>query len=205
MHKRSPIFIDLPMPIETPRLIIRPPRVGDGKMLNEAIIDSFDLLSEYMHWATEKPSVEESEAVVKREAAHWILNEEADPELMVLILEKRTKALIGASGFNAINREALCVEIGYWVNKNYAGNGFITEAVNALTQYAFNILKVKRIAITCDIDNERSKKIAERLGYQLESIMPLNGVKPKTGKFTDTLVYVRTDLINLPDLDINWG
>ena len=34
----KPILINLPMPILTPRLLIRPPQVGDGVVLNEAII-----------------------------------------------------------------------------------------------------------------------------------------------------------------------
>lgn len=81
----------------------------------------------------------------------------------------------------------------------------MTEAINAITQYAFKALKVKRITITCDIDNERSKKIPERLGYQLESIMKSNRVKPVSGAVTDTLVYVRFDVSNLPELNVTWG
>ena len=66
------------------------------------------------------------------------------------------------------------------------------------------MLKVKRLAITCDADNERSKKIPERLGYRFESIMKSNRVKPISGEITDTLVYVRNDLINLPKLEVIW-
>ncbi len=40
----KPILIDLPMPILTPRLLIRPPRVDDGIELNEAVIESFETL-----------------------------------------------------------------------------------------------------------------------------------------------------------------
>ena len=98
-----------------------------------------------------------------------------------------------------------CVETGYWVRQKYARCGYITEAINAITQYAFKIIKAKRIAITCDIDNERSKKIPERLGYRLESIMKSNRIKPITGEVTDTLVYVRNDLIDFPEMTVTWG
>ena len=80
----------------------------------------------------------------------------------------------------------------------------ITEAINAMTQYAFNVLQVKRLAITCDADNECSKKIPERLGYRLESIMKSNRVKPVSGEVTDTLVYVRNDLCDLSELNVTW-
>jgi RimJ/RimL family protein N-acetyltransferase len=95
-------------------------------------------------------------------------------------------------------------ETGYWARKKYSGQGYITEAINAITQYAFQILNVKRLAITCDIDNERSKKIPERLGYHHESTMKANKIKPVTGEVTDTLIFVRTNLINLPELKVSW-
>ncbi len=124
---------------------------------------------------------------------------------MLLILDKNSHDLIGATGFHNIDWEVPCVETGYWVRKKYSGQGFITEAANAITQYAFKVLNVKRVAITCDIDNERSKKIPERLGYQLESIMKSNRIKPTTGEVTDTLVYVRFGLSCLPELNVSWA
>lgn len=36
------ILLDLPMPITTPPLIIRQPIPGEGIVLNEAILESFD-------------------------------------------------------------------------------------------------------------------------------------------------------------------
>ncbi|HHT0594695.1 TPA: GNAT family N-acetyltransferase [Legionella anisa] len=205
MKKINPSLIDLPIPIETPRLLLRPPKKGDGVMLNTAVLESFDLLNKFMPWANEKPSRDDSEEIVRREAANWLFIRKEDPELMLLILDKKTNDFIGATGFHDINWDVPCVETGYWVRKKYAGQGLMTEAINAITQYAFKALKVKRITITCDIDNERSKKIPERLGYQLESIMKLNRVKPVTGAVTDTLVYVRFDVSNLPELNVTWG
>ncbi|CAM3099653.1 acetyltransferase [Legionella steigerwaltii] len=204
MKNANPILIDLPVPIKTPSLILRPPKVGDGAMLNSAILESFDLLNKFMLWANEKPSLNDSEEIVRREAANWLFKKKEDPELMLLILDKNTNDFIGATGFHNIDWDVPCVETGYWVRKKYMGQGLITEAINAITQYAFKALNVKRIAITCDIDNERSKKIPERLGYQLESIMKSNRVKPMTGEVTDTLVYVRLDLSDLPALDVTW-
>ncbi|PZQ45344.1 MAG: N-acetyltransferase, partial [Micavibrio aeruginosavorus] len=43
--KKNPILIDIPMPIETPRLILRNVLPGDGKALFEAKVDSFKELN----------------------------------------------------------------------------------------------------------------------------------------------------------------
>lgn len=200
----KPIHINLPMPIETPRLLLRPPQPGEGRVLNEAIIESFDVLNKWMLWANEKPSIDESEEVVTKAAANWISKSNEEPALMLFIIDKSNNQLIGATGYHNVDWEEPSVETGYWVRTRYAGQGYITEAVNALTQYAFKQLGVKRITITCDPDNLRSKNIPEKLGYKLESVIKSNRVKPLTEEVGDTLVYVRNDLIGLPEMIVIW-
>ncbi len=62
---------------------------------------------------------------------------------------------------------------------------------------------MKRIAITCDIANLRSKKIPERLNYTLESIIKSNRVNAN-GEVSDTFVFAKYDLVNLPELEALW-
>lgn len=205
MTKLNPILLDLPLPIETPRLILRSPKIGEGIQLNEAVLESFEMLNRFMEWAKEKPSLQESEEVVRQAAANWILKKNEEPYLMLFIIDKDTNKLVGATGYHHINWDVPSVESGYWVRTTEEGKGFITEAINALTQYAFKQLKAKRMTITCDVDNDRSKKIPEKLGYKLESIMKANRIKPITGEISDTLVYVRTDLVGLPELTVSLG
>lgn len=123
----KPILLDLPMPITTPRLLIRQPQIGDGHMLNAAVIESFDTLKLYMPWANERRSLEDSEEVVRREAAHWILKPKTDPELMLLILERNSYDLIGATGYHNIDWDIPSVETGYWIRNKYAGCGLMTD------------------------------------------------------------------------------
>jgi ribosomal-protein-serine acetyltransferase len=87
----NPILLNLPMPITTARLIIRPPQIGDGNILNTAIIESFDTLKIHMPWAKEKPSLDESEAVVRKAAANWILKPQDNPDFILLILDKKPR------------------------------------------------------------------------------------------------------------------
>lgn len=199
----KPILLDLPMPIMTPRLLIRPPNPGDGATLNAAIIESFDILHRFMDWAKEKPTVEESEERVREAAANWILKKNEDPWLQLSIFNKATDEFIGGTGFHHINWDVPSVKTGYWIRNSCSGQGLMTEAINALTQYAFKELKVKRIAITCDVENIRSQKIPKQLGYHLESVIKANRLK-MTGEISDTLVFARHNLDGLPNLVITW-
>lgn len=198
------IELSLPSRIETPQLLLRAPQMGDANRLNQAVIESFDVLQKYMLWAKEKPTLQESEQVIRRESASWVLNKNQDAELMLLIFDKDENELIGATGFHHIDWDVPCAETGYWISKKYSGQGYMTEAINAVTRYAFNVLNLKRLVITCDADNERSKRIAQRLGYQFESLMKLSRIKPMTGEATDTMVYVRNDIVGLPELRVVW-
>ena len=96
------------------------------------------------------------------------------------------------------------MELGYWLRKSKQNQGIMTEAVHALTRYAFFELKVKRLEIRCDVLNDRSKKIPERLGYHLESQLKWARINTETNQLSDTVVYVRHDLENLPNLPVQW-
>lgn len=199
------ILINLPMPILTPRLLIRPPQIGDGAAVNAAIIESFDVLHRWVHWAHNKPSIDDTEEHIRLAAANWILKKCDEPWLELLIFDRQAGTVIGGTGFHHIIWENPSVETGYWIRNTRSGEGLMTEALNAITQYAFKQLAVKRIAITCDIDNLRSKKIPERLGYVLEATLKSNRRKPITGEVSDTLVYAKYDMDNLPSLFVEWS
>lgn len=199
----KPILLDLPFPIITPRLLLRPPIIGDGLELNTAIVESFDILHQFLSWAKLKPTLDESEEFIRRAIASWVLlNGTDEPWLPLFIFDKKSHELVGASGFFNVNWDIPSVEIGYWVRTKYANFGFMTEAINAITQYAFKQLHVKRMVISCDKDNTQSQKVAQRLNYNFEAVLKMHRIKPITGQISDTLIYTRHDLEGLPPLNV---
>jgi RimJ/RimL family protein N-acetyltransferase len=200
----KPILLNFPVPIITPRLILRPPQVGDGIMVNQAVLESFAVLKKFMPWAKEKPSIDDSEEFVRQAAANWILKINDEPYLPLFIFSKENNNFVGGTGYHHYDWAVPCVETGYWIRNSCTRQGFMTEAVNAITQYAFKQLGMKRIAITCDINSARSKRIPEKLGYRLEATLKANRVKPLTSELSDTLIYARNDLADLPALEVTW-
>lgn len=200
----KPTLLDFPMPITTDRLIIRPPEINDGIILNEAILESYDLLHETMDWAKEKPSLQDSEEQVRLAVANWILKKSEEPWLPLFIFDKLSGNFIGACGYHHMLWHIPSIETGYWIRSSCSGKGFMTEAINAITHYAFKQLQVTRITITCDADNIRSRNIPERLGYTLEGTLKNHRRKPITNELSDTLIYSRYDLNGMPDLVATW-
>ena len=196
-------LLNLPMPITTSRLLLRPPQIGDGAIVNAAIVESFNELRQFMPWAQVLPTVDQTEEYVRQAAANWIVKKNEEPYLPLLIFDRQIGELIGNTGFHHFDWDIPCLETGYWLRTSRTGQGLMTEAVNAQTRYAFEQLKVKRIAITCDTANVRSKNIPERLGFQLEGTLKNNRLTVD-GSVSDTLVFARYNLDGLPPLEIQY-
>ncbi|MDP1574625.1 MAG: GNAT family protein [Coxiellaceae bacterium] len=155
-------------------------------------------------WCDHIPILEESQKYAKIAAQNWIDKKNDEPYLQLIILDKSTSDFVGATSFHHYNWSIPSVETGYWIRKKYSGQGLMTEATNAITQYAFKQLQVNRIALTCDPDNTKSKNIAERLHYTLEGRLKNHRRKPITNELSDTLIYAKYDCENLPQLLVEW-
>ena len=183
----KPILREIPDQFESERLVIRWPRPGTGVLLNEAIRESFDDLKVWMPWAQTMQTLEESEEYVRQAHAKVITR----TDLVLHLFRKDTGALIGCSGIHPKNWDVPKFEIGYWCRTSCQGQGYITEAVKAITTFGFDVLTARRIEIRCDERNERSRRVAERAGYRLEAQFPNDAVSPD-GHLRATLVFALT-------------
>ncbi|PAD38691.1 GNAT family N-acetyltransferase [Terribacillus sp. 7520-G] len=184
----DPVLRDFKTIIETERLIIRQPLIGDGKAVNEAIKASLPELKRWMAFAQELPAPEETEANIRQSVADWINR----TNLRMLIFHKDTGKFIGSSGFHAIDWDIPKVEIGYWMDTRHTGRGYMTEAVGAQTEYAFTELGVRRIQILCDEENSASRAVPERLGYKLEGIHHCDSLRADGKTVRNTVYYSKT-------------
>lgn len=198
---KNPILCDIPFPIETKRLIIRAPQIGDGQLLSEAMHESYASLQPWMTWARAEPDPILSETNVRRSMARWILRE----DLFMVLVHKEEGLILGGSGLHRMNWDVGKFEVGYWVRTRYQAQGYIQEAASAITQFAFAQLEAKRVEIRCDANNVRSAKIPEALGFKLEGILQNDALDVKGEKLRDTKVYARINAEGLPDVEARWG
>lgn len=185
---QRPILLDIPDAFESERLLLRAPQVGDGEAINRAVVESLEELRPWMPWATEAPSLADSEEVVRRAAVKYLARE----DFMLLLWDKATGELVGASGMHRIDWEIPAVEIGYWVRTSMSGHGYITEAVNAITHFAFATLGAHRVEIRCDERNTRSAAVARRAGFTLEGILHNEARDHISLKLRNTMVFAKT-------------
>jgi RimJ/RimL family protein N-acetyltransferase len=155
--------------------------------VHEAVLESQDELRDWMPWAVDLPDAEWYEARVRQGQLKFLSRE----DLWMMLLLKGTDTIIGGSGLHRINWDVPKFEIGYWVRTSYGRHGYITEAVNGITDFAFNVLGAKRVEIRCDSLNERSAAVARRAGYELEAILHHDDRNHLTKALRDTLVFAK--------------
>lgn len=184
----DPINKDFPHSFETERLTIRCPMPGDGPELNAALLDSWESLQPWMPWATgDKPTIEESEANIRKAYAKFLTRE----DLRLSLFLKGTNTMVGSSGLHRMDWNVPKFEIGYWVRQKYSGKGYITEAVVGITEFAIRELGAKRIEIRCDALNERSAAVPRRLGFELEGTLRNDDRHHISGELRDTMVFAK--------------
>jgi RimJ/RimL family protein N-acetyltransferase len=186
------VLIQVPERIETERLLLLAPRAGLGQALNAAICESIDELRPWMPWAQVEPTVEESEAVVRRQLARFIAREDLVFQIYRRNADGSAGQLLGGTGLHRFDWKVRRFEIGYWIRSSAQGQGYVSEAVRALAAMAFESLKARRVEIRMDSNNLRSRAVAERCGFELEGVLRRDALSP-LGEPRDTCVYSRIE------------
>lgn len=200
-------MIDFPMPIVTPRLLLRQPIMGyvDVYEYVKAVTESMDELRPWMSWAEYYPTASQSEEYIRECCANWIIKTNNDIGLMLWLIEKVSNKIIGHILMWNIVWDIPKFELGFWIRTSYARKGYITEATNALTRYCFLQQNAKRVEICCEINNVRSQLVPKRLNFQLDGILRNNALAVADSKRTDVMIFSRIDLKDLPELEVKWG
>ena len=204
MRHTDPLLIELPMPIRTPRLLLRPGQPGDGAQLLEAKRESWPEVSRWMNWASgpvDAITERGEEAFARRKMAEFILRSES--EIWLPVFSREDGRLLGGGEYHAIDWQGRLFSTGYWLRTGETGKGLATELLGALARYAFGALAANRLAVSHAEGNTRSQRVIEKLGFGKEGTTRrfylLNGV------LADSHHYARFDCQGLPELDVSWG
>lgn len=156
--------------LHTPRLMLRPFRPEDLAALAALLADP-----EVMRYSVHGPL----DLVTVREQTlpSYIESIDHPQGLMRLAIE----LLAGGQmiGFVGLGRQTLDgrdeVETGYRLFREYWGQGYATEAVIAMREFAFGPLGLERLIAVIDPQNVRSQRVAEKAGLAFEKLAPYHG------------------------------
>jgi RimJ/RimL family protein N-acetyltransferase len=185
----DPILLNVPSVVETNRLILRHPRAGDGAALHEAVSESLPELRKFLAslpWVAAEQTVESAEIYCRTAESNFL----ARRDLPYLLWDKRTQEVVGGAGLHRSDWNTPKSEVGYWCRTSRCGAGIATEAVNALSELAFQKLVVARLELVTDEANSPSRRVADRCGFVLEGILR-NERRSPDGTLRHTCIYAK--------------
>jgi RimJ/RimL family protein N-acetyltransferase len=183
----KPILLDFPSEFTTERLLIRLPLPGDGRAVHEAIQASRKELKLWLPFASKDQTEEQVEENIRGAHAKFLTRE----DLRLLVFQKEIGEFIASTGLHRIDWDIPKFEIGYWIDTRHSGKGYMTEAVEGITRFAFTELKARRIEIRADSRNQKSRAIPEKLGFELEGILRNDDLAVDGTGLRDTCIYAK--------------
>ncbi|WP_294241284.1 GNAT family N-acetyltransferase [uncultured Chryseobacterium sp.] len=129
-----------------------------------------------------------------QEQMDWFaLIEKEEKGIWWAVCNKYDQTFLGGLGFNNRSKEHRKIEMGYWLLPEYWGVGIIVEAGKAACDYAFREMSLHRIEAVVETENNNSKKVMARLGFELEGIM--RDCELKDGKFISLEMYAKLNMM----------
>jgi ribosomal-protein-serine acetyltransferase len=192
--EKFPILLDLPISFETERLLIRPAYSGDGPLVHQAVQQSLNDLKPWLPWATSKYSLDSAESSMRLFDASYVLRNAFHH---LIFSEDR---FVGMVSISLINWDIPSANVGYWCSSLRRRNGFMKEAVTAVTQFAFEKLSIQRLYSVCDEENIASQKVAKGAYYSLE--LKARGLlkKPEADDLRMCHLYSRFKDVEVPSI-----
>ena len=138
--------------LETKRLCLRAPRLGDAKTV--ATLANDRRIAENTARIPHPYKTADAEDFIGRAG-------KTDEALFLVTL--RDKTVIGACGI--VLQEAV-PELGYWLGVEHWGKGYATEALHAVIDYAFTDLAHKALQAGARVTNPASRRVLEKCGFQ---------------------------------------
>ena len=85
-----------------------------------------------------------------------------------MIAKKDDRQLIGMIGLKVDGHKA---ELGYVLARAYWNTGYMTEAARAVVKWALEQKGIYRVWAVCDVENQPSARVMEKIGMQREGVL----------------------------------
>lgn len=154
----------LRLPVETDHLILRPFERGDIEAVGRYHI--LPAVQRYMVRPTRY--IEDVAAAIAIMRKQVELHRPGDT-LTLAMVRKGDHQLVGQVSLNWSDATAGQGEARFAIDPAQSGKGYLTEALTALFDLAFDHFRIHRLMVRCDGRSHHSIKLMQKLGMRLEA------------------------------------
>ena len=160
MHR---LLLTLPTQLESTRLRLRCYQAGDGPWYYTMSARNRTHLARYEagNPALGIRSEEDAEVVIREFASYWV----ARTAFFFGAFRRDTGEFVAQIYVGPRDWSLPQFDLGYFVDVDHEGQGYVTEAAQVALHFAFHHLQAHRVALECDDTNRRSSSVAERCGF----------------------------------------
>lgn len=148
--------------LETERLLLKNINIDDRDFIFSQFSD--DVVNKYLFDAEPVTDMQGADEIIA-----FYINPEPRLQHRWVILRKSDGMKIGTCGFHCWDQSNCKVEVGYDLKEEFWGNGYMQEAMKKIIEFAMSEMKVKEIIACIYINNQKSIRLAENLGFVLSS------------------------------------
>jgi len=155
---------------------LRPFRTEDAIQLYQAAHESLTDLKPWMSWAHDGYSQQEADDFIRITRARW----EERSLFAFAIIDSKTGDVLGGCSLSHKHPIYHYCNLGYWVRTSRHGEGIAVCAAKLAARYGFEHGGIIRAEVVIAVGNEKSIRVAEKLGAHYEGILLNRMVVGKT-------------------------
>ncbi len=153
---------------------------SDAEELYHLIDANRQYLARWLPWAEEQ-TLEMTRDFIRLTRRQLASN---DGVQTAVIIDGRIAGSIGAHGISWTDEST---SLGYWLAEEFQGRGVMTAAARTYTDHAFECWRLNRVELQAAVNNTKSCRVAERLGFTREGIR--RQAEKVGGRRHDLVVY----------------
>jgi ribosomal-protein-alanine N-acetyltransferase len=147
-------------------VVLRAPRFRDFEAWSDLRSRSRAFLQP---WEPLWPPDDLERGAFRRRLAVYAREIDAGTSYPFFIFDAPTDRLTGAITLHNVRRGvAQMATMGYWMGQPFAGQGRMTAAVRTVIDFAFRGLGLHRLEAACVLDNEASRRVLLKTGFEHE-------------------------------------
>ena len=177
--------VDDRLSLEGDGVTLRPPRMADYREWAELRTASRAFLQP---WEPTWPHDDLTRSAFRRRLTLYARDRDLGHGHAFFVFRDEDGALVGGVNLrNVMRGVALSAQIGYWAGQAHARQGHISAGVHAVTRFAFRTLGLHRVEAACCTDNDASRLLLLKVGFQEEGLA--RGYLKINGKWRDHLLF----------------
>jgi len=138
-----------------------------AQVMTDLIVRNQARLARWEPWAEQPATLDGTRAYIRTALEDFLRGR----QISTIIAVEGGRRFVGRCGMR-INPYAGSGDLGYWIDAEFEGRGITSRSARALVTSVFDELGLSKVELRTSIANQRSRAVAERLGFVYEGVLP---------------------------------